>query len=493
MTPKKLWYTILPHLLDPWRESWLDLKQLSPVERFLAILGYAIFGSLVICTLLLELFGSTSGGVQYTAEGITRHISWVAIFVCSLGFAAGWGYLIVGTAHIRWYLAVIPLLLLGLQGLIWGSPVSAGLVLVGLAGLAVGMWWAHTQNWLTTAGHWVTLAVTGVILLATLLFWFSDTPQVRGLDAYIIFALAFWPTEPVWILAGLALVQFSLNITSSVVYPLRLSISENSLRWLVLTILWGHIPLNGLLWTLMLPFTITQSESNWLTYMGLISYLLLYDAAVSLVLGAIALIPLLLGRWNGRTAALFLALRLTLLVYVVSLFILNNSGFDVSDVVYGTVGTLNLLPPAFYFMVMLVITILTFFVPFMQGDSPQFPQVARLSLAWGVAITATTVIFFYLQSRDVQTGADISSGIIIPITYYLGATVFGWPYLLYTAVRNPQQLIGDLTPEMAESNISEPAAPSFLGRMVIPVAMFFLPLLLLSLGCFSLTILAILT
>lgn len=343
----------------------------------------------------------------------------------------------------------------------------------------------------------MTLAVSGVILLAAALFWLSDTPEVRGLDAYIIFALAFWPTEPIWILAGLALVQFSLNITSSVVYPLRLSISENSLRWLVLIILWGHIPLNGLLWTMMLPFTITQTESTWLTYMGLISYLLLYDAAVSLFLGGIALIPLLLGRWNGRTAALFLALRLTLLVYIVSLFILNNSGFDVSDAVYGTVGTLNLLPPSFYFMVMLVITILTFFVPFMQGDSPQFPQVARLSLAWGVALTATTVIFFYLQSRDVQTGADISSGIIIPITYYLGATVFGWPYLLYTAVRNPQELIGKLAPEAEENaeenKVSEPAAPSFLGRVVIPVAMFFLPLLLLSLGCLSLTFLAILT
>lgn len=429
--------------LAPIRDTFLDTHDLPGAQRAIAFGGYLLFFGLVLCTLGLELFGMRWSGPVYTAEAISRQISWGAVVAASMGFVLGWAYLLVGAAQARWYLVVPVLSLLALQCLLGvsydSSFVSSVFVLVVIGAVAITLGISHRQRWFDHAPHWVLLGLTLILAVGVGAFWLSRSAAARGADAYAVVAFAFWFTEPMWVLGGLALVKFGIFVASSTVGRLRVGFSAQAVRWFGALVLLLHPPLAALI---AFPLLFLGGEGTLLAYAGALGSFIWYDGLLCGGLALLALGAVVLKRWRADTAALFLALRLTLFGYGLTFTILMMSGFDMSNPFFGTVERLALFPPAFYFMGTLVLGVLGFFMPFANDGSRFLPRTSRIALIFGCAILTTTVIFFFFQSRDVETGAEISSALILPTTFYLGTTLLGLPYLIYVAFRDPSRLRG---------------------------------------------------
>jgi hypothetical protein len=134
-------------------------------------------------------------------------------------------------------------------------------------------------------------------------------------------------------------------------------------------------------------------------------------------------------------------------------------------------------------MLTLVMTVLAFFVPFANTASPRLSRRARVPLALGAAILTTTVIFFFLQSRDVQTGQDISTGLLISATFYMGAALLGLPYLIYKVARQRDDLVGPAADWASEQWTQAKRSP--LRGVAYSALIFMLPLAVTSCGCCS--------
>lgn len=446
---KRVWAWSDPYILGPLRDSFLDTRELPAAERWLVWLGYAILGGLILCTLALETLNGRWPHDQwsyllYTAEGITRQLTWVAVAATSVGFATGWAYLFIGAGQARWFItatAVVAWTFTLLIGIARPDTILPDVVVLGLTAVLIAfLVFAHRRQLWGDWGHALFGGLTALLLFAILLFWFTDAPNQRGLDAYALFSVTFYLTEPFWIILGIALIQFGMNIAGQIVERRRQRLSETSLRRRVLLTLFVQSPFEMLIGG---PLLFLSSESGFLHTLNLVGSLLWYDGLLGGFLAFGALIALVTRRWNARTAALFLAVRITFFFYAIAYILILANGFDLSNPFYAGVDKLQILPPATYFMISLILGVLAFFVPFTSGDSPTFPQHSRIPLAFGASILTTTVIFFYFQSRDVATGAEISSSVLLPVTFYLGSTLLGLPYLLYTAVRHPDRLIGE--------------------------------------------------
>ncbi len=477
-TSRPLGRLLARFILDPIREARLDLDGLLPDQRRVALSAYAAFFGFLLGALILGFIDHELSGPSYLdPEGMTRTISWAAIGLTSLGFVLGWAYLLTGAAQSHWLVFLSGLALFAMLYLPVGlMPALAFAALVIL--LALLLIPARLRGWLERAPGRVLSAALLLLAAGVAAYWLTGDGAEQAAGAQGGLAFTFWFTEVVWVLAGLAIVRAGASLGQAVVTRLRDGLSAGGFRRLSAAVILLHPPLGlALAFPLLTYGTLFDASGT----IEALASVLWYDLFLVLPLAFVSLVMMVIRRWTARGAGLMLSLRLSLFALAVGLLVLQVSDFNLSDPVYAALERLPILPPSFFFMVSLLLTVLAFFIPFARRDSRWFPRRARLPLAFGGALLTTTVMFFFLQARQVGTGQELASSLIVPATFSIGANALGLPYLIYLAFRRRPALIGESAAWEEAALASHPAAGS--RRRGLAALVFLLPGLLAGCAC----------
>ncbi|MBP7355754.1 MAG: hypothetical protein KA928_06330, partial [Longilinea sp.] len=81
--------TLYYFYLVPFREAFLNLKELPKPQRTLAIVGYSVTGALLIFLLVVELWGGGMGQVTFTrSDGSEMRQIPLAVIIVSMAAMA---------------------------------------------------------------------------------------------------------------------------------------------------------------------------------------------------------------------------------------------------------------------------------------------------------------------------------------------------------------------------------------------------------------------
>jgi hypothetical protein len=466
--------------LAPMRDALVDLSGLPAGDRVIVWLGYALFLALLAASALFDLGGYGLLRVAYPAPGeVTRTISWAAIGVASAGFAAGWAYVLLAATRISRLVALLaPGVLAAQLFFIRAWQASANLErlpaivagCVAAAGLAYVLWRRHGP-------------ALGLVLLAALvaglaaLHWLTGDASVRAAQAHSSLGLIYFASLPIWLAAGLALLTLGSALAAGVVARLRDTFAPGTLRLLFAIVIFGHPFLIVL--TFCPTYILVFSEGEPAQILGLIMFV---DMLCSLLVALLGLALLATRRWGLRQASVLIAVRLTLVVFVLGLLVADVSGFNLADPLAATIERVGALPPGLFFMFSLILSVLGFFMPFANGDGARIKRRARVPLAIGAALLCTSTLFFFLNAKDVATGEDLATGVALTTPFLVGAVALGFPYLAYVALRAQDALVGPADRWQFAEPRPEPL-PARASRRMLLVALAVLPLVVLMCGC----------
>jgi hypothetical protein len=463
--------------LAPIRDALIDLDGLPTGERLLIYVGYALMLGLVAVAVVTDWIGVALLAVAYPAPGdVTRTIPWLALGACTIGFVTGWAYLLLAATRLPGAAAAV-LVVLFMTQITLARSFDIGTMLARLPySLAAGLAIAGAVVWLRrssrSAGLWVVFS--GLMALCAMGFWLTGDAIERAAQVHNFFGLAFYASLPIWLLSGLALVTLGAALAAGIVGRLRDSYPPRALSRTFAAVVFGH-PL--LVLVLSCPiYALLLFDSLAYQVMGAV---LVVDGVLTLLLALIGLAMVVFGWWQPRRAAVLLALRLTLAIFLLGLMVALFGEFNLADPFLGAVEQLRIIPAGFFFMLTLVLSVLGFFIPFANGRSPHLPRLARIPLSFGAAILVTTTFFFMLHAKEVPSGAEVATQVLYPL-FFLGAAFLGLPWLIYTLACNRVALVG--APELWEQHIAEPTQPR-LTRRALRALIIGLPLFVFVVSC----------
>lgn len=388
------------------RENWesvsVDLEVFPPLLRLLVRVGYASLLFMLVATLFHEFLGDFLPQAEGTFNTIrtemplaSGEVPFTVMGIGAIAYVLGWTYLFTGATGTSRRL-FIPLWLFYLwtaanmmttnwHGILILLPLVAG---VGYSATSARPFW-RTYSPLEFA---MWLGVTGIPMLVFLLT--SDSNQIAtNLDRLFIGRLnlktfvgglgLYYITLPYWLWLGTEAVTGVADISKPVVRTLRQAITDKYLGWLTVPILF-----------VLLIIQLILFFNNFVLYTFMLAGLLLIG--IALVLGVIR-------RLTSRAALILLWLGVTSAVYHVLLgFIIYDS--DPSEAIVR-----SLIPPAFLFMFLMFMDVLTFGKRFTQTDSPRFPRPARLMLYFGVTLLFAATTLFRLNVTITETTLEVFS------------------------------------------------------------------------------------
>jgi hypothetical protein len=146
--------------------------------------------------------------------------------------------------------------------------------------------------------------------------------------------------------------------------------------------------------------------------------------------------------WDARGAAIFITARIVLWAFALVFTFLDVSQLNITDPLFTALEQTALVPPAFFFMFSLVLSVMGFFAPFANGESRWLPHKVRVPIALGAILLILSMMFYFLDSRAMANGANLANTIIIPTFFYLGAGILGIPLLMYMLIWRNSTLVG---------------------------------------------------
>jgi len=323
-----------------------------------------------------------TGEIPITVMGIT-----------AIAYVVGWTFLFTGATGTSRRL-FIPLWLF----YVWSSTNMmtenwhALLVLLPL-GAGIGYIATYTRPfWRSYSplefGAW--LAITGIPMAVFLLG--SDSNEIAtNLDRLFTGRLnresfmgglgLFYITLPYWLWLGAEAVTGVAEISKPVVKTLRQAFTDKYLGFMTIPILSALLVIQLILFFNRFVFP---------------TFIL-----VSLLLIGITFVLAVIRRLTSRAALILLWLGIASAVYHVLLGLIIFDS-DPTELVVKT-----LIPPAFLFMFLMFVDVLTFGKRFAQTDSPRFPRPARLMLYFGVALLFAATTLFRLNIRIVDAGIEV--------------------------------------------------------------------------------------
>ncbi len=411
------------------RENWesvsVDLEVFPPLLRMLVRVGYASLLFMLVATLFHEFLGAylpraegTFNTIQTEVPLASGDVPFTVMGITAIAYVLGWTYLFTGLTGTSRRL-FIPLWLFYLwtaanmmtanwHGVFIVLPLAAG---VGYIATSARPFW-RTYSPLEFA---MWLGVTGIPMLLFLLT--SDSSQIAtNLDRLFIGRLnlntfvgglgLYYITLPYWVWLGIEAVTGVAEISKPVVRTLRQAITDKYLPWLTVPILFVLL---------------------------IIQFILFFNSFVdptfilaALLLIGIALVLAVIRRLTSRAALIILWLGVTSAVYYILM------GFILFDSDPGEAIVRFLIPPAFLFMFLMFMDVLTFGKRFAQTDSPRFPRAARLMLYFGLTLLFAATTLFRLNvtivevSMEGYTIADVFSDIVSVSFMELGPFALLW-------------------------------------------------------------------
>lgn len=442
----KPWLQILDYFtLAPLRETLLNVRTLTPEQRRMALGGYMVLALVGGSVIGWRILRDVLPGVLYPAPGgVTRELSVLTIFICSVGFALGWGYILVGAIRTRLSFFFMAFGLFIVNMLWMRVSLIPALMLVRLIGviplvLVVGgvLWWGK-RHFAASPARFI-LSVAGLIWMGLAVFWFTGEAANRAFHLQNIFGLIYFAAVPLWVLAGAAVINFCASAARHVTLQLHEWLAPETLRRLTLAILCLHPLLTFLVG---IPFFILF-VTNDPTLQGIANWFGL-DLLATLPLTFAALVSVARTRWSTRTAGLLLSIRLTLFLFIVVLQILVLGQLNMAELGLIAVEKLGIIPSEVFFIGTLLLTVLGFFIPLAREDSARFPQTLRVYWTFGAAILIVSMMFFFLSAREVETGKNLASGVLLPGLLTLGLYYGGFVYVIFLIWRRKPDFLGDL-------------------------------------------------
>jgi hypothetical protein len=394
---------------EHWESISVDLATFPPLLRLLVRVGYVSIFLLLVATLIHEFVGASFPQVATTFnsltenQGITGRIPIPVLWISTIAYVVGWAFLLTGATGTR-RRVFLPIWAFYMITWVNTQPepdeissmlCCGGFVIALLAGIVYTLTSRHPfwrRYSILEFGGWLLLLSFQMTLL---LLGNSPEEIVGDLDQIFAGRISvfmgipfgamgiFYVTIPFWILLGIDASNGVADLSKALVNSLRQGLSAQWLRIATLPILIGLTLFLFILFILDLPV--------FFTFLGV----------MPLVIG-VALVLVLIRKWQNRTAFILLWLGITAALYHLFLgFALYGS--DLGAIVYEA-----LLPPGFLFVTFLSLDVLTFGKRFAQEDGVILPRSARLLMYFGVALLFGAATLFRLNIRLADGTTDPS-------------------------------------------------------------------------------------
>lgn len=425
------------YALDQFRGAKIDPTGLSPSMRGLVLLGYLVVITLVLLALLMERLGADLSTTSFvpSLQNTPHVIPVLALWVTLASYAIGWALLMTGAVFARRSLFIgvcLAFVALNIAGLSQdaSAPDLAIAPIIGTPALALALRVVRAKapalNPLL-----ITLLFAVLIGLSVALWLGTTAPPNSATATHAAFVFLNVLAYPIWLMSGLSLIAFAISIARSVIARLRNSMSESSLTRLVTAVLIAHPLISGA------AALVLMGSAIGATFAPVVAQ----DAVLSLPIGVIMLVLLARKRWTGPNAAMLLGVRIALFIFSLTYLILQSSGFNVADPVNGTLEKLALLPSSLFYMGGMALSLLGFFVPFANTETAKLSRTARILLALGCAILLVGMMFFLLNTVN-DAGENLAGDSIFSTLFLLGVLLLGLPFLIFTALRRRENLVG---------------------------------------------------
>jgi hypothetical protein len=424
--------------LAPIREIQIDTTNLSRSDRLFVYGGYGFLALFALCSFLVDIFGVSLGDLTYRAPGLpTRTVSLFVVLVSGAGFVVSWTCLLFTTTRMQRIgkIVIFGLFLVHSSFFVRFEPIPV--VVRILMALCV----AGVSFWLLKIASQRGLAALACIPIALLLTMFMIVWRVINDDnawlsqLHNTFLLGLMASIPLWLISGISLATLSINGAAAIITRLRDSFSYRTLRNVLLIVLFGHPLLSWLLSGMIDIFFLLGNSFR------VLGDILRVDGFFSLMFAMMAGGLLLLQRLSLRVAGILLFLRLAFSFFATTLFVALYGQFNLADPFSGAVEQLQIMPPTAFFTLTLIVSVLGFFVPFMNIETVHWKRLLRIPLAFGVVFLLMTCFFFLLHAREVQGATNIAEDVLFPL-FFVGAVLVGTPVLFWIAFRRLHVFVG---------------------------------------------------
>ncbi len=450
--------TLYYFYLVPFREAFLNLKELPKPQRTLAIVGYSVTGALLIFLLVVELWGGGMGQVTFTrSDGSEmRQIPLAVIIVSMAAMALGWAFLLTGASDGHPIVFIPIAVVFGIQLMcvipFENTPAliawccSAPTLILAAAGAHIFTHkkpvWKELQ-----VGEFLIWAAAGVFFLGLWGFTRGGLDlMAQDLDG--IYSLVMLSFIPIWMLAGMAVVDAAVDLGRRFIKLIREKLSDETLLALTVFLIITRPVITVAL------FIIDQINGTQITLQE-------NPLKTALVLDGIFSVPLLIAlvivrlskHWNARSAAVLLGTSVATPAFTLGLAmaLLGQNIFDPFEM---TASSLGLMPSLLVFVALVVHTTLSMGTRFAEKGGKFLPRSGRIMFIFGMVLGLLSFTLFFVNTRSAETGLldrQIQDG--INIFFSLSVFLFGGPYLLWMLIRHRERLAGP-----AEDYVPRPAA-----------------------------------
>ena len=409
---------------DGIREGLIDLRGVGWGVRLLALLALAAVLATLAATLLFDGGWVPAKLVAFDAgfeEPRPLAIPLVALWLVSLVYAVGWGYLMAGAARCSPVLFLVIGALYGLNLLVLAptasfSPLAhAGLLLV-VAVLGIGGYIllrrVGRRSWLglVEAGCWVGLTL---VFVAGAWLGADNSAQVASSLCSSV-GTVYIAAAVYWAYLSLSVVDLGMAVGRWTVTGVRLLLPAPPARWLILT------------FTLLKPVAV----------LGLVLLVelgaLAFDMLISAALAVVCLGLLMFRRYSASASYVLLAASIAVTVASCGLELAFGGG-DFQSVVLSGLG---LAGPAVSFVVLTLWDVASSGARFANRDGNRMPREGRLLLYSGAIMLAAMATLFYISAADPHF-VDLANNTLVA-----GLGFLGLPYLLHSIWRRRERLIG---------------------------------------------------
>ncbi len=368
------------------RNRLFDLGGLTPAARAASWFGYGSLLTLLGSMVGLEVIGVRlpTSGSAVAVETASRVPLQVVVIAC-VGFVAAWSLILTGALYARSGIAVIGLIVFGIQIIAIGSRiVFASLLLIALAIClqvvirAKPAWRDWNKTPVASLLLWLLL-LGGLVVLA----WTAG-PSVDGFTLSLgsVMSMANVLAIGLWLAMGCGAIITAVRLSVVVVGYLHRYVSRAWLGWLAIV---GVC----LLGPVEMIFGIVERDPAWIIG-GLIS-LSLIPALAILVLTR---------RWTSRRAAVMTGLCITIVVFT---FGLSLALSDISRIGRGVQAS-GIFPPVLLFLALAADHLLRFGKPINRMVLRLGSQVAWVLIYLGVIVLVLASLLFLMYRPSSVNG-----------------------------------------------------------------------------------------
>lgn len=429
-------------VLSSFRNRLVDLRPFPHGLRTLVVFGYLCVATTLAATLYLEIFTSSAGGVEYRSGdgGVQVRTSVEVMVLSSVVLALGWAFFLAGASDCRRRVFIPIAFFFAVQWILFSPAEGFIAALIGFGGLLVVFCAVVAHMFSSQASYWSELPVFEFVAwLALMMVSFAGVFLVQGrantavgLDSALSFPQVI--SAPFWILLGVGAVDAGIKLARLVVRRLR-PVSVSARRALLLLLGWLVIR------TFVFFALIGEAEgflANWSVPEILVSLALLFTTILVAV-------PVLIGSLGYRTVLTLFALSLSTPIATVGL---TNALFTELDPVGGALTVLGVgagvLPAAFIFVGLAAYDVMNFGVRYANVDGRLMPRTGRVLMYFGSILLVAAYVMFYLNTETIRTGEPQESvNLFIDGPFIFGVIFLGLPYLLWTAAKRQERLIGE--------------------------------------------------